>query len=531
MTSKQLITWALIFGYVMLGFKVYAQDKPGDLDVAFHNDGKTTTDFGTINDRISAMVVQPDGKLIGAGKSYKQNGNYNDFDVLLIRYHVDGQLDYSFGTGGKVVMDFDSSETVTSIALQGDGKIIIAGYRVGKEIDVMVARLHANGTLDYSFGQQGKVFTNIRKVDYAMDIALQSDGKILVAGYTRNNNFKESDVLVIRYHTDGTRDYSFSGDGIVTTDLKTNNMDFGRSIAVQTNGKIVVCGETKDGDKDIEVAVLRYHADGTLDYSFSGDGKLTVNVGTGPDYGDKLAIQKDGKILVAGKNQDSKYQMMVIRLHGDGIFDYSFNSNGKLIFAPNNAAYSSLSDVKVQKDGKILLTGGLGTIGDQDFSIIRLNDHGGYDNTFGEDGLVVTDFKGGANNSNDLVNCMVIQPDHKIVLAGLSYHDGTGYDCSVARYHSGVSTLSTRELVINESNNVYPNPFQDYLSVKLEESNGVSFRLVSLEGKTVQLFSQFEFDNDGEIRLNINSELRSGIYFLEITGMTGERKYTRVIKN
>src|SRR4051794_23755500 len=170
-----------------------------------------------------------------------------------------GDLDVSFSGDGKQTTDFGGSDAATSVAVQTDGKIVVAGSSGG---NFALARYGADGTLDASFSGDGLVTTDLGGTDAGQDVAIQADGKIVVAGSSGGS------FAVARYTAAGGLDTSFSGDGLQTTDFGA--AAGGTAVAIQADGRIVV-GGSSGGD----FALARYDAQGGLDSSFSGDGKQT----------------------------------------------------------------------------------------------------------------------------------------------------------------------------------------------------------------------------------------------------------------
>ena len=241
---------------LILSATCFAFAAPGDLDSTFGTGGKVTTAIGSNSDARS-VLVQSDGKIVAAGTS--GNGSNNVF--LAVRYNTGGSLDATFGTGGKVTTSFGSGYAcANSAAVQSDGKIVAAGsYYMGGGAVFAVVRYNTDGSLDATFGMGGKVTTSIGfYADYGNSVALQSDGKIVVAGVSNND-----DIAVVRYNTDGSLDATFGTGGKVTTSIGSG-MDYGNSVVLQSNGKIVVTGWSYNGSKN-DFAVVRYNTDGSLD--------------------------------------------------------------------------------------------------------------------------------------------------------------------------------------------------------------------------------------------------------------------------
>ena len=230
---------------------------PGDLDATFGTGGKVITPIGSGTDKVNSVALQNDGKIVVAGYSF--NGSNNDF--ALVRYHPNGTLDTTgFGSGGKVTTTFGSdNDQGNGVAVQKDGKIVVAGTssdNSGKSNFALV-RYNSNGTLDATgFGSGGKVTTAIGpSLDRGNGVALQSDGKIVVAGYAGQS--PNSDFAVVRYNKDGSLETGFGSGGKVTTAFGGGGADQGQSVAVQSDGKIVVAGYSFNGSND-DFAVARY---------------------------------------------------------------------------------------------------------------------------------------------------------------------------------------------------------------------------------------------------------------------------------
>src|ERR1051325_5285566 len=208
-------------------------------------------------------------------------------------------LDTSFNGTGIVTTPIGSGHDFgNSAAIQGDGKIIVAGQTWnGSNYDFAVVRYNGDGTLDTSFNGTGMVTTAFGSgTDIGSSVAVQEDGKIVVAGYSLIGT--SSDFAVARYNPDGSLDTSFNGTGKVTTDIG-GGFDVGHSVAMQGDGKVVVAGWSFAGFS-YDFALVRYNSDGSLDTSFNGTGKATTDIGGSADEGFSVVIQEDGKIVAAG---------------------------------------------------------------------------------------------------------------------------------------------------------------------------------------------------------------------------------------
>ncbi|MDP3300652.1 MAG: hypothetical protein Q8S36_01655 [Sulfuricurvum sp.] len=340
----------------------------GTLDTTFSEDGKVTTDMGGFNDYATSVTIQVDGKIVVAGQ-----GN-NDF--VLARYNSDGSLDTTFDGDGKVETDFGSSyEGGYSVAVQSDKKILVGGF---SNSNFAVGRYNSDGSLDATFGVNGKVITDFNStLDVILSIAVQADGKILTAGYSSTCGYSCGKFALVRYNSDGTLDTTFDSDGKVITSVGGSN-DSALSVILQTDGKILVAGISYTGSS-YDFALVRYNSDGSLDTTFDSDGKVTTPIGLGIDTGRSVALQADGKIIVAGDTANgSNYDFALVRYNSDGSLDTTFGGDGKV--TTDFGTDDFIQGVTVQEDGKIVVAGGNGN-----FVLARYNSDGSLDTSFDTD--------------------------------------------------------------------------------------------------------------------------------------------------
>ena len=366
----------------------------GSYDTSFDGDGKLTVDIAERTSMAKGVAVGSDGKVVAAGSAF--NGLNNSF--ILARFSSDGAVDPAFGTFGKVSIPFGTADSgANAISIQSDGKIVAAGFRAG---DFAVVRLHPNGVLDSSFGGTGFVTTSFSTNDDAANaIAVQSDGKIVVAGTSYNG--ANVDFAVARYNSNGTPDDSFGTSGRVTTAIDTS-VDVANAVAIQPDGKIVVAGYAVIGGTAVDFAVARYRTNGTLDPSFGSFGRVATALGAGGAVGSALAIQPDGKILVAGYTlptlAGAAADFGLARYTTNGVPDASFDGDGKVttsIGLGNDFAVA----LALQSDGKIVV-GGSSTIGAHlEFTAVRYTKDGWLDDLYGVGGRAITEFGDNADNT------------------------------------------------------------------------------------------------------------------------------------
>ncbi len=394
--------------------------------------GITTTAIGSDDDAAYSVVGQSDGKIVVAGNSY--NGTFNE--IAVSRYNHDGSLDITFGGTGTVTTDVGTGYDVgRAVTIQADGKIVVAGTAHNANDDFAVVRYNIDGTLDTTFGGTGKVSTAIGPShDYGQSVTMQSNGKILVAGYSYNG--LNNDFALVRYNSDGSLDTSFSTDGKLTTPINLS-ADQAYSVTVQSNGKILVAGNSSNG-LNTDFALVRYNSDGSLDASFSGDGKLTTDFNLNFDDSYSVAIQSDGKILVGGSswvglNQD----FSIARYNTDGSLDLSFGGDGK-VTTDIGSGVDYARSIAIQADGKILLSGSSYNGSNFDIAIVRYNTNGTLDTSFGNSsGMITTSVGSGDDYGEDII----VQTDGSILVAGYT-DNGSNQDFVLTKYNSD-GTLNT----------------------------------------------------------------------------------------
>lgn len=371
MDSKIVVSTGILNGTdADVGVLRYNGD--GTLDSAFGTDGIVIYDGGNGNDCGRLVAIQPDGKIVLTG--YTHNGN--NYDILTMRLNVDGTPDSSFGNNGIAVYDNASrSDKGRAIAIQSDGKIAVTARSKGNSTTIaMILRYNGDGTLDSTFGTNGVViYEEGLGNDGFRDVAIQIDGKIVVSGYSKTDAGYV--VLTARYNVDGTSDNTFGTDGVATYDGGHGNAG-ARGIAIQSDGKIVVSGGDYNGT-DLDVLVLRYNSDGTSDITFGTNGVARYDSGKGNDNGRRLAIQGGNKIVVTGNTPNgTDGDVLILRYNADGSPDSTFGSNG--VVTLNIVTGKDYGEgVAIQVDGKIVIAGGISNDTGNDVMVLRVIGSGG----------------------------------------------------------------------------------------------------------------------------------------------------------
>ena len=324
---------AITLAFVVSGQMVLAVD--GDLDPTFGTDGKVLTDFDHSTDIANAVAIQADGKLVVVGTTYQDN-DFSNEDFAVARYNPDGTLDKTFGAGGKVQTDFPGLAAVaSSVVIQPDGKIVVAGGAFPLFTflgDFKVVRYNPNGSLDTSFGDGGIVTTTFPEGSYAFDVALQTDGKIIAAG--------------------------------------TVFVDFDP-------------GESSNTD----FALARYNPDGTPDATFGNGGQVSTDFVGFEDDAFSVLIQPDGKIVAVGSANDPAtfYDFAAVRYLSNGTLDTTFGVAGKVHTDFGDQNFDRARSAALQPDGRIVAAGFAISQngGVQNFAVARYDSSGVLDTNFG----------------------------------------------------------------------------------------------------------------------------------------------------
>ena len=352
-----------------IDFALTRHDPNGNLDVGFGDGGIVTTDLGSLDDEALDAALLPDGGFVLVGRTDGPGFNRN---FAVVRYHADGSLDTTFGNSGIVTTDFGGQvDQANAVAVQPDGKIVVAGLAArtgpfGADNDVALVRYLADGTLDTSFGGDGIVTTDLgTRTDVGRAVVVQSDGRIVVAGTA------DDDVALVRYTDTGEVDTSFGRDGVTITDFGSD--DFANGVALMADGRILVAGHTLGAGLNIDFALARYSADGALDHSFGSDGIVTTDVGGGDDFAEGLTVDANGRVVVVGRATSSTIlDMAVVRYDSEGTLDAGFGENG-LVTVDFHGKGEFGQDVAVQSDGKIVAAGYTANGIDTEFALVRIN--------------------------------------------------------------------------------------------------------------------------------------------------------------
>lgn len=358
--------------------------------------------------------------------------------VLPVVHAQDGIPDPSFGTTGKVFYSMPGAGT--SVEVPNNQRIVVLPnqkilhcftYNTGTETDFGLVRYNSDGSLDNSFGGDGIITTSIGTDDLALSMVIGGNGKIIVGG-TSDQNF-----AVVRYNSDGTLDNTFDTDGKVTTDFGGAAIDIANSVNLQSDNKIIAAGYSFAGGSSV-FAVVRYNVDGSLDTGFDTDGRVTtVIAASGIDQVNATVMQTDGKIVVAGSSFNGTVKRFaLVRYNTNGSLDTGFDGDGRLTttFANDAEAYA----VTFQYNSNKIIAAGYRSNGlDNDFAVVRYNLNGAIDNTFDSDGIVINSFGTGVD---DIAYSVAIQADGRILVAGVTSNSTPDKDFIVTRLETNGAT-------------------------------------------------------------------------------------------
>lgn len=393
---------------------------PGDLDPGFNGDGTAVTHLaGT--DWGEAVAVQPDGKIVVAATASGRSAHR----FAIVRYTAAGKLDSTFSGNGKAQTKISDCGCASAfaLALQPDGKIVVAGMTwvmtsngLGRARFALV-RYRSNGSLDRSFGQKGRIITDLsRGYEAAHAVIVRPNGKIVVAGTAAG--FRT--IALVRYKPDGTLDPTFGSDGEALADVAAGRSEGASDLAAQANGKLVASGSVA-----LQFALVRFTRSGVLDTGFGGDGVVTTDFG-GQASAAGVATLADGKIVAGGTREEGG--VVLARYKSGGSLDPTFDDDGKAVAS----AVVTVNDVVVQEDGRIVAAGTNGS----GFRLARFGVDGSLDSTFGSGGTVSTNFPG----DDTEVEEVALQADGRLVAVGWTGHSGEFVDwhhVAVARYLGG----------------------------------------------------------------------------------------------
>lgn len=485
------------------------------LDVAFGIDGKVTTSLTNSQIKLNTIQIQSDGKILTCGDINSYLG------FILIRYNNDGSLDTSFGNQGKTINNQFFQCRFSDMKIQSDGKIVIvASKRINQfsSEDLFITRYTSNGILDTSFGDNGYVFLSC--CDESASFVFQPDNKIIIAMYDEQK--------IIRLTDSGEFDSTFGDNGIVIIDtfgLNTSNQfgsnEYISGLILQPDGKIIFSGATdmNKAAEDWDAYLYRLNSDGTIDTSYGTNGVVITDFNGRDGFG-LLNRYDDNSIVAVGNTFIGNVAKIILAKYNEnGMLDSSFGTDGKVITQTNNPnTFDLCIDSKLQSDGKIVCVGLDGNVDanpfqNSNFLLLRYNFDGSLDTTFSPTGYLTTNF----NSDYNFGKSVAIQDDERIVIGGYSYISNF-FNFSLARYT--FENLATYSFSNENRLSFFPNPANDYVILDKEIS---SVSIYSIDGKKIEV-------NYLNNKLDVSS-LKKGIFFIVGKNDAGNSFENKLIKN
>lgn len=388
------------------------------LDTTFNVTGRAITDLGQLPPISTARVVeaQSDGRILMAGGTLDSDG----FKMVVMRFLASGQLDSSFGVQGRVILSFGiENDFAYCMAVQSDGRILVGGYTTQDgTTHFALARMLSDGLMDPDFGTAGTVTTQLGTFDSEMyALALQPDGKILAVGYAWNALATPNrDFAIVRYLPNGTLDNTFGelGNGVlIQATTATASEDYATGVAIRNDGKIIVGGTRYPSVGASSFAIMRLTTTGVLDSTFGVGGRQTTTSSTNNLQAQTLLLQADGKPILAGQvTVAGDREFFCARYLNTGVLDTSFGTSGRAIISMGSSSDTVL-DAVLDSSGRVMMAGYSVTSSSQ-FALLRLTTSGVADSTFDNDGRVAWDL----GPSADMAFSLALQSNGKILLAG-----------------------------------------------------------------------------------------------------------------
>lgn len=515
---------------ICVPFTGFAQTA-GTLDANFDGDGISVFNGSGQNSANSICIDPSSNKIVVAG--YHSNNIQDRFNF--IRLNPDGSPDLSFDGNGQLWIDVNPNgdDRCVSVKVLPDGTILGIGYENDIQNDpntwnIVLVKLLVDGSLDPDFGNSGIVVTDFSGgFERAYDFDVTSTGKIIVVGQISEAG--QSDFLIVQYNSNGSIDNTFSFDGKVSIDF-SGSTDCATAVEIQNDGKIVIGGYTYVSSCNW-FAVARLNPDGSLDNSFSTDGKYSnwVRMANDEHYIQDLEILDDGSIILGGNVNvvgGGTRDWALLKLLSDGSLDNSFGVTGRMV-TDMGTSDDRLTGLTHEGYGKIIATGSKRIGTNSDLVLARYTEAGLLDQSFTSDGIVVTD--GGAGigiYGEGIVFHSVDQEIYVAVCGATNQINGTDYNMMVARYHTGLNV----GLVENSLNPVFqgiqPNPVQSSATVmySLRESDALTLSLFDQQGHLLATYLNAKELPAGEHTQTITMPegLAAGNYLLVMSSPKGK---------
>lgn len=385
-------------------FSIALSGAPGDLDPSFgpNGNGISVTKIGRSNS-LSQMAYSEGIGFYSVGEVEIKTTNSG-----IGRYTTTGILDASFNGIGYQRLLVGSTTILNSVAVQNDGKAVVAGYAFTDRSVFIIARYNTDGSLDQTFGNGGYTTTTIGTGASINGITIQPDGKIIVCGCS-NQDIPQ--FVVARYMTNGALDTSFGTNGITLTPI--NIQSSAQALTLQSDGKIVVTGYATDGFSE-HFALTRYLSNGTLDSSFGNQGVVITSIGAF-SHATAIGIQSNGNIIVGGYTTTGYLNAFALTCYDEhgNLNTSSFNETGIVVTQLNYEC--AIHALVIDGNDNIIVGGYDFGATETTFALARYTPTGILDTTFGSNGMTLTSI-----GQQATINSLILENDGKIVAGGFS---------------------------------------------------------------------------------------------------------------
>jgi uncharacterized delta-60 repeat protein len=503
----------------LFAFTAYAQ--PLVFDPSFDNDGIAVIAGITGQVRVSDLALQPDGKIVCCGWYYPQGG---ETDVVVTRTNLDGSPDISFGNNGIKTFDFSDIDQGISIAVKTDNKIVIGGF---SGVDILIMQLNSDGSPDSTFSNDGLIIVNLSydenysEIIYSVEV--QADNKILAGGFAIIDSVSDyhSTQIVLRFLSDGSFDPTFGQGGKIFTEVSPQKLSSQcTDLKLDDSNRIIASGYAVLEDQHTVFSAVRYLTSGELDSSFATNGIALIVLDSSEEKGDRVweaAIQDDGKIMLAGETTWKNYgkgNVGVARLNTDGTPDISFSNDGLINthLGPDTKAFTN--SAIVHPNGKVYACGTTNYLSGiyQDIFLVRYNANGSIDSTLDDDGIWFLSL----STMTDYGFRIKAQADGRILIASMSDTVANGF--ILIRLRDEFTSEVGNTLDNNTIVNIYPNPFSESANIQfsLAENSAITIELFDLQGRKIKTIKQGNF-SAGTHSLKFSADdLPKGVYFLQL---------------
>ena len=506
---------------IILFYHTFLQGQVGFEDPGFGYNGILVTSLSPGNDYGLRLCVLDDDRFILAGSAVTNAG---DRCFAMAKYSPGGELDPTFGIGGIMIDDlFSGDDVINSAIVREDGKILVAGRTEQTDFNIVFASYTDAGMVDSTFGDFGKVVIDFGfGNDRAVDIAVEDQNIFVGANVTANDSLLH--FAVLKTDLNGNPDPFFGEDGIIVSETGTGS-SFLTDMQIMDDGRILLLGycekeDSGNGD-DLDILMVRYDNDGTLDESFGTGGVRQASCMDLQDKPYSVTIQSGNRIVVCGSGMTvSDSYITLLRFQYNGDADTTFGESGHVITSIGQYDYAEPS--LVQPDNKIIVGGYTNDGSSNMFNVFvaRYDSMGTLDPAFGTNGLTISS---NGPNTNQYAFAMAFQSNYDILLAGCTKENGGGfYDFMTIRY-IGDHILGLERLCDIDPMNlhIYPNPTADiaWLNFNLAESDVINIELVDLQGRIAKHLIKNQIFEKGKHFEQLNfSSLPAGNYLLFLRG-------------